>query len=86
MPVLRPPELTDPRPLRIGDSAVLIEVENARAALRIDVVESVSTLPDADDGANLITPDGSTIPLLDPPAFIRATLAAAQAAAAESSR
>ncbi len=85
VPVLRIPDLDDSRPLRIGDTAVLLEVEGARVALRIDVVDAVSTLHDADagDGDGLRMPGGGHVPLLDPPGIVRAALTATQAVTAE---
>jgi len=74
-----PPET---RPARVGDGAVLIEVEGTRAALRIDIVHSVSTLAPAGGGA-LLDPRGRAVPLLEPPALLAAALAATQARGAE---
>lgn len=82
VPVLKIPSLERDRPPRAGDAAVLVEVEGARAAIRIDNVHSVSTLEDAEDGLGLADPaGGDSIPLLDPPALIRNAIAASQAIA-----
>jgi purine-binding chemotaxis protein CheW len=90
VPVVRVPHSTgsgqasleSARGARPGDAAVLVEVEGARVALRIDNVHSVSTLADAPDGLGLADPvGGGSVPLLDPPAIIRAAIAASQAIA-----
>jgi len=79
VPVLKIASLDGDRPARTGDAAVLIEVEGARAAIRIDNVHSVCTLDDAEDGLGLANPaGGDSIPLLDPPALIRDAIAASQ--------
>lgn len=80
VPVLKIPSLEGDRPPRTGDAAVLVEVEGARAAIRIDNVHSVSTLEDAADGIGLADPaGGDSIPLLDPPTLVRNAIAASQA-------
>ncbi len=82
VPVLVIPSIEGARPPHTGDAAVLVEVEGARAAIRIDNVHSVSTLHDAEDGNGLADPaGGDSIPLLDPPALIRDAIAASQAIA-----
>ncbi len=79
VPVLAIPSLESERPPRTGDAAVLVEVEGARAAIRIDNVHSVCTLHDAEDGTGLADPASeNSIPLIDPPALIRDAIAASQ--------
>jgi chemotaxis signal transduction protein len=84
VPVLQIPAMKTSRSPRAGDGAVLIEVEGARAAICVDVVNSVSTLHDAEEGPGLADPaGGDNIPLLDPPALIADVVAATQAIAKE---
>jgi len=84
VPVLALPELADSRTPRAGDAAILIEVEGTRAALCIDIVHSVCTLDDAEDGSGLVNPaGGESIPLLNPPALIRDGTASTPATATE---
>ncbi len=79
VPVLVLPSLENDRPPHTGDAAVLVEVEGARAAIRVDNIHSVSTLHNAEDGTGLADPaSGESIPLLDPPALIRDAIAARQ--------
>ena len=85
VPVLLMPPLdgmSRVRAPRQGDAAVLVEVEGVKAAIRINNVQSVSTLSDAADGMGLEDPaGGDSIPLLDPPSLIRDAIAASQSIA-----
>jgi chemotaxis signal transduction protein len=83
-PVLTLPELLSEAPeatssARQGDAAVLLEVEGAAAALRITAVDEVSTLRQADDGADLLDSRGRRVPMLDPPALFERAQAATDA-------
>jgi purine-binding chemotaxis protein CheW len=81
VPVLQLPGMAERLP-RHGDSAVVVEVEGARAAIRVESVQSVSSLEDAEDGLGLAGPGGgNSIPLLDPPALIRDAITSSQAIA-----
>jgi chemotaxis signal transduction protein len=68
-----------------GEGAILIEVEDVRAALRVSSVVEVSSLrPHDGDGArSLIDSTGRAVPLIDPPALLARAQAAAQAAAGD---
>ncbi len=63
---------------RQGDSALLVEIDGVTAALRVDKVEEVATLP-AGDGANIVDGRGRAVPLIDPPALVRQAIADANA-------
>jgi chemotaxis signal transduction protein len=65
-----------------GEGAILIEVEDVRAALRVTSVIEVSSLraQSGDDGA-LVDSTGRSVPVIDPPALLARAQAAAQAAA-----
>jgi purine-binding chemotaxis protein CheW len=52
-----------------GEGAVVIEVEDVRAALRLSSVEAVATLVENDGGA-LVDARGQEVELLDPPALV----------------
>ncbi len=58
------------RPLRPGDTLVLLDVEGVRAALAVDRIDAVTTLGEA-DGA-LATREGEVVPLLDPVGLLAA--------------
>ncbi|HWM88628.1 MAG TPA: chemotaxis protein CheW [Kofleriaceae bacterium] len=66
-----------------GEGAILIEVEDVRAAVRVSSVVEVSTLrPDLAAGRPaLVDSDGRTVPLIDPPSLLAGARSAAQAAA-----
>lgn len=63
-----------------GEGAILIEVEDVRAALRVSSVVEVSSLRAQADGA-LVDSTGRSVPLIDPPELLARAQAAAQAAA-----
>ena len=65
---------------RQGDGALLLEIEDAIAALPVDNVDAVATLQDAPDGTAVLDSRGRAVPLIDPPALISRALAAVQAA------
>ncbi len=67
-----------------GDGAVLIEVEELTAALRMTRVIEVSTLRAREDGPPdvLVDSSGHPVPLLDPPALLARAQQGAVAAAA----
>ncbi|RMH40153.1 MAG: chemotaxis protein CheW [Deltaproteobacteria bacterium] len=82
VPVLRLPHFGERPAPHAGESAVLVEVEDARAAVPIDSVQLVATLRETDDGVGLADPaGGDAIPLLDPPALLSDVAAAAAALA-----
>jgi len=76
MPVLSLPESNHDRPPRAGDGVILIEVDGACAALRVDVVLSVSTLQEGAVAGTVSDPrHDAPIPMLDPPMLVaRATV------------
>jgi purine-binding chemotaxis protein CheW len=57
-----------------GDGAVLVQVEELRAALRVDNVDEVTTLRARED--RLVDGAGREIALLDPPALLERAMAA----------
>lgn len=59
-----------PRPPRPGDTMVLLDVDDVRAALAVDRVDAVTTLA----GEPLETPSGEPVTLLDPPALVQAAM------------
>ena len=63
---------------RQGDSALLVEIDGVAAALRVDKVEEVATLPAADAGA-VLDGRGRPVPLIDPAALVRQAIADANA-------
>ena len=68
-----------------GEGAILVEVEDLRAALRVTSVVEVATLrasEDQGDGAALVDSSGRPVPLVDPPALLARAQAAAQGGAA----
>jgi len=69
----KPPHAT----ARQGDGALLIEVDGVTAALRVDNVDEISTLPAADGVVR--DQRGRPVPLLDAPQLLRRALHAAQA-------
>lgn len=66
------------RPPRRGQGAVLIEVEGLTAALRMDAVDEVSTVDDADVPGQVIDSQGRTVPLCNPPELLAAVRDAAR--------
>lgn len=81
-----PPE--KPRPPRMGDSVILVDVDGTRAAFAADRIDEVTTLTVTDRAgdAGLMDTRGNLVPLIDPPAIVaearRAVVDAAAAAAA----
>jgi chemotaxis signal transduction protein len=67
-------------PPRQGDGALLVEFDGVTAALRVDKVDEVATLPPTPDGTAVIDGRGAIIPLVDPPAVLRRAIAVSQAA------
>lgn len=63
---------------RQGDSALLVEIDGVAAALRVDKVEEVATLPAAGPDA-VLDGRGRPIPLIDPGALVRQAIADANA-------
>ena len=70
-----------PRNARSGDAGVVFEADGTRAALAMDLIEAVSTLPDV-DATRVAHPRFGTLPLLDPSALLAATRQGVLAAAA----
>ena len=71
-----------------GEGAILIQVEDVRAALRVSGVVEVATLREdrADPlGSALIDSSGNRAPLIDPPALLAQARAAARSDAVEPS-
>lgn len=64
---------TPPRPARQGDSALVVEVEPVVCALRVDQVDHVASLPEAD--GEVMDASGRPLLLLDPGRLIRHALA-----------
>lgn len=62
---------------RQGDGALLLEVDGASAALRLDNVDEIATLPVSTDAVR--DGRGRMVPLIDPPQLLRRALHAAQA-------
>jgi len=56
---------------RAGDSVLLLDVEELRAAISVDRIDEVTTLEDGPDGA-LVDREGHRATLLDPPALLAA--------------
>jgi chemotaxis signal transduction protein len=61
-----------------GEGAILIQVEDARAALRVSSVVEVSTLRAEPDrpGGSLVDSRGRAVPIIDPPALLARARAA----------
>jgi chemotaxis signal transduction protein len=73
-----PPERL--RPPRVGDQAILVDVEGTRAALPADRIDEVTTLGEAVRPPGLavdavVDARGRLVPLLDPPAILGEVLA-----------
>ena len=70
-------------PAQAGQGAILVEVEDMRAALRLSSVVEVSTLRSADDAAPAILLDstGRKVPLVKPAEILTRARSAATAAA-----
>ena len=62
---------------RQGDSALLVEIDGVTAALRVDKVEEVATLPVHPGG--VLDSRGRAVPLIDPAALVRQAIADANA-------
>jgi purine-binding chemotaxis protein CheW len=58
------------RPLRPGDTLVLLDVEGVRAALAVDRIDAVTTLAEVE--GTLATREGEPVPLLDPVGLLAA--------------
>jgi purine-binding chemotaxis protein CheW len=82
----RPPRATRAS-AHSGEGAILIEVEDVRAALRVTSVIEVSTLRwhrgSGGPGSSLVDSSGRAVPLIDPPAILARAEAAAHAAAGD---
>jgi hypothetical protein len=65
---------------RQGDGALLVELDGVIAALRVDKVDEVATLPPSPDGKGVVDGRGRSIRLVDPPAILRRAVARSQAA------
>ena len=55
---------------RAGDSVVLLDVDDLRAALFVDRIDEVTTLVEREDGL-LVDQQGQEAKLLDPPALLQ---------------
>jgi chemotaxis signal transduction protein len=78
----RAPDTPAP-PAQAGDSAILLQVEDLSAALRVSGVVEVSSLTPAEgDAKELIDSSGRSVPLADPPELLARALQGAQSAAA----
>ncbi len=68
-----------------GEGAILVEVEDVRAALRVTSVVEVSTLRPhrRTSSAALVDSTGRAVPLVDPPAILARAQETARASAAE---
>lgn len=66
---------------RAGDSALVVEVETARAAIRVDAIDEVSSLPPGGEEGTLLDSRGREVVLLRPPALLRQARNASEEAA-----
>ena len=64
---------------RQGDGALLLEADHAVAALRVDTIDEVGTLPGGPGPATVIDARGRMVAVVDPPALLRRAAAAAWA-------
>jgi purine-binding chemotaxis protein CheW len=64
---------------RQGDGALLLEADHALAALRVDTIDEVGTLPGGPGPATVIDARGRMVAVVDPPALLRRAAAAAWA-------
>jgi chemotaxis signal transduction protein len=86
VPVIGPTALFAPHPPpdrarlpRVGDAAILVDVEGTRAAVPADRIDEVTTLMEAPaelrrQGDAVVDAKGKPIPLLDPPAILAEVL------------
>ena len=82
VPVLDLPALLGigaPATPRQGDGALLLEADQALAALRVDTIDEVGTLPAGTSPGTIIDARGRMVVLVDPPALLRRAAAAARA-------
>ncbi len=76
---LRPtPEGDHDLPVRRGDGAIVIDVDNVAAAIHVANVEEVSTLWEAETPGNLVDSYGRVVATVDCPALLRRVHASAQ--------
>ena len=68
-------------PVRSGEGAILIEVEEVRAALRVTSVVEVSSLRPEAGGEVLLDSSGRPVPLVEPPALVARARSLAESAA-----
>jgi chemotaxis signal transduction protein len=64
-------------PPRQGEGALLLDVDGATAALRVDNVDEIATMPATEGGVR--DGRGRVVPMIDPRAILRRALHAAQA-------
>ena len=64
---------------RQGDGALLLEADHAMAALRVDTIDEVGTLPAGPGAATVIDGRGRMVAVVDPPSLLRRAAAAAWA-------
>ncbi|MCA9677375.1 MAG: chemotaxis protein CheW [Kofleriaceae bacterium] len=64
---------------RQGDGALLLEADHAVAALRVDTIDEVGTLPVGTSPGTVIDARGRMVVIADPPALLRRAAAAAWA-------
>ena len=64
---------------RQGDGALLLEADHAVAALRVDTIDEVGTLPAGPGPTTVIDARGRMVAVVDPPALLRRAAAAAWA-------
>jgi chemotaxis signal transduction protein len=82
VPVLDLPALLGTNPPatpRQGDGALLLEADHALAALRVDTIDEVGTLPSGPGPATVIDARGRMVAVVDPPGLLRRAAAAAWA-------
>lgn len=82
VPVLDLPALLGVAPAatpRQGDGALLLEADHAIAALRVDTIDEVGTLPAGPGSSTVIDARGRMVAVVDPPALVRRAAAAAWA-------
>jgi len=64
---------------RQGDGALLLEADQAVAALRVDTIDEVGTLPAGPSPTTVIDARGRMVAVVEPPALLRRAAAAAWA-------
>ena len=64
---------------RQGDGALLLEADHAVAALRVDTIDEVGTLPAGPGPTTVIDARGRMVAVVEPPALLRRAAAAAWA-------